>query len=155
RLQEIGVQKYEISNFAKPGFESRHNMTYWSDRPYWGIGLSAHSYDPAAGPFGRRFWNTKDLRKYETEVELADVPGSQSEALQKHEAMTDFCHMFLRTKHGLSIGAAQNKFGKTAEAMRVELDHLQAEQLLEPTEDRLRLTAKGELLSNQVFERLT
>ncbi len=55
-LAKLGLRKYEISNFAKPGYESRHNLAYWNDSAYWGIGLSSHSYNPEG--FGSRFWNT-------------------------------------------------------------------------------------------------
>lgn len=155
-LEKIALHKYEISNFARAGFESRHNLVYWNDQNYWGLGVSAHSYDPTSGPFGERFWNNKDLRTYLGQCEGKNVPVDQRELLQKHEALTDFNHMFLRTRIGLSPAAVRNKFGE-ASADRVQglLRTLEQEGFLDQVGDRFRLTAKGEILSNQVFEKLT
>jgi oxygen-independent coproporphyrinogen-3 oxidase len=63
-LLKAGLIRYEISNFAKPGFESRHNFLYWEDQPYWGIGIGAHSYLPTLGPFGSRFWNPASVKTW-------------------------------------------------------------------------------------------
>lgn len=156
RLQTIGLEKYEISNFAKPGFESKHNLVYWNDQNYWGIGVSAHSYDRNAGPFGERFWNTKDIFQYGRQSASANLPSEQNERLLQHEAMTDFCHMFLRTRTGLERAAARNKFGDAEGGLICsEIENLLAEGLLEEFQSRVRLTPQGELISNQVFERLT
>lgn len=156
QLKSIGIEKYEISNFAKPGFESKHNLVYWNDQSYWGIGVSAHSYDAQAGPFGERFWNTKDIFKYGQQSTSRELPAEQRERLLKHEAMTDFCHMFLRTKSGFSTAALRNKFDAfSADLILTEAESLLREGLLEANGERFRLTSKGELISNQVFERLT
>jgi oxygen-independent coproporphyrinogen-3 oxidase len=156
RLQTIGLEKYEISNFAKPGFESKHNLVYWNDQNYWGIGVSAHSYDRNAGPFGERFWNTKDIFQYGRQSASANLPSEQNERLLQHEAMTDFCHMFLRTRTGLERAAARNKFGAAEGGLICsEIENLLADGLLEEFQSRVRLTPQGELISNQVFERLT
>src|SRR5690606_10170318 len=66
-LFENGYQRYEISNFAKPGFESRHNLLYWQDHEYWGLGLSAHSYSKSS-PWGTRFWNVNNINEYEKQI---------------------------------------------------------------------------------------
>lgn len=156
QLLAIGIEKYEISNFARPGFESRHNLVYWNDRSYWGIGVSAHSYDREAGPFGERFWNTKDIYKYGAQASAQTLSDDQRECLLEHEAMTDYCHMFLRTKAGLSTAALRNKFSEaSAKLILDEIRRLIADGLLEPLNERVRLTERGELISNQVFERLT
>ena len=161
-LAGIDLQKYEISNFARPGFESRHNSTYWADRNYWGIGLSSHSYDRGFGTAGLRFWNPKSLAQYERQVDLAGadfarlLPADQSEALEPHEALTDFCHMFLRTSAGLRVDALRDKFGDRAFTLtRRRLDALVARDLLKFDQSTWRLTARGELISNSVFEDLT
>lgn len=155
QLRSIGLLKYEISNFAKPGKESRHNMAYWQDESYWGIGLSAHSYDRYLGPFGTRFWNTKDLRAYAVQCKQTQLPSRQNETLAEHEAMTDFCHIFLRTRRGLSKAALRNKFGHTANRIEAEIADLLESGLLETHGEHVSLSAKGELISNQVFEKLT
>jgi oxygen-independent coproporphyrinogen-3 oxidase len=156
RLAAMGIYKYEISNFAQPGFESRHNLVYWSDTNFWGLGLSAHSYDRSSGNFGERFWNTKDLRAYGAQSQLSTLPAGQSETLMQNEAMTDFCHMFLRVRRGLSLEAVRNKFGvQLAALIESEILSLVQDGLLEVTDHRFVLTPRGELISNQIFERLT
>jgi len=156
QLSAIGIEKYEISNFAKPGFESQHNLVYWKDQSFWGLGVSAHSYDHLSGPFGERFWNTKDIFKYGEQSTARVLPAEQWEVLLKHEAMTDYCHMFLRTRSGLSEAALRNKFDAvSAQLIAEELTALLSDGLLERFGACVRLTTRGELLSNQVFERLT
>ena len=85
-LREAGIEKYEVSNFAKPGAESRHNTLYWTDQPYWGLGVSSHSYFPresredwaAAAPFGFRFWNPIGLKNYVKQVwPLVEKPSER------------------------------------------------------------------------------
>lgn len=163
RLKELGIFKYEISNFARPGYESRHNQAYWNDSSYWGLGLSSHSYAPHLGEFGARFWNPKALKEYEQQSELKAtdswgelLPASQIEWLQEHEALTDFCHMHLRTLKGLPEAALRHKFkAATLEVLWPRLNELVKNGLLEPCGDRWTLSTRGQLISNKVFEELT
>jgi oxygen-independent coproporphyrinogen-3 oxidase len=156
QLSGVGLDKYEISNFARAGFESQHNLVYWNDQNYWGLGVSAHSYKRDLGPFGERFWNTKDMNKYGEQSVARELPEIQREKLRQHEAMTDFCHMFLRTKAGFTWAALRNRFSQSAAALiETEAKKLVSEGLLEVINEGVRLTSRGELISNQVFERLT
>lgn len=162
RLNQFGLLKYEISNFAQPGFESQHNMSYWDNSPYWGIGLSSHSYAPKVGDFGTRFWNTKSLREYAEQVEKrasywTDVlPGSQMEQLEQHESLTDFCHMHLRMMQGMDFAALRRTFGERVfELVHVRLQELAFSGLIELFDISARLSPSGVLLSNKVFEKLT
>ncbi len=157
-----GLEKYEISNFARPGLESRHNLAYWRDRSYWGLGLSSHSYDQTHGDFGMRFWNSKALPEYgdqciKSGLEFSEVlPATQREALLEHESLTDFCHMFLRTLSGLSEEALRKKFRPEAIAcVLTRLEPLVASELLSAGAGAFCLTPKGQLISNKVFEELT
>ncbi len=161
-LAKMGLQKYEISNFAKPGFESRHNLTYWQDRPYWGLGLSAHSY-LREGVWGTRFWNPKKWEDYISQSQLSfagletladGLPQDQTETLAAHEALTDFCHIFLRTRAGLSLSALRKKFGPGAAVLASRFENLRNKGLLTRRGDNLALSPRGELLSNQVFAEL-
>ena len=160
-LADIGLLKYEISNFAKPGYESRHNMAYWNDSNYWGIGLSSHSYARDAGTFGTRFWNPKSLHQYADQVQLPAeswqvLPEAQREGLLEHESLTDFCHMHLRTDRGLLIDALRNKFAdRTVAQVLPRLEELTRRQLLQTIPNGWNLTAEGQLISNKVFEKLT
>lgn len=161
-LLRIGLRKYEISNFARPGFESRHNQSYWNDNAYWGVGLSSHSYAPTFGDYGLRFWNPKSLKEYGVQVSrLAEdwkqlLPADQWELLHEHEALTDFCHMHLRTMTGLPAAALRQKFTpSTLTQLWPRLERLQKNDLLEHKNDGWSLTISGQLLSNKVFEELT
>jgi oxygen-independent coproporphyrinogen III oxidase len=162
RLAAIGILKYEISNFARPGYESRHNQAYWNDSSYWGIGLSSHSYAANLGPFGARFWNTKNLREYAEQVERAGsswkevLTPSQIEFLEVHEALTDFSHIHLRTVAGLPEAALRNKFKEPVlNALWPRLKKLHEKGLLQVESKIWRLTTQGQLISNKVFEELT
>jgi oxygen-independent coproporphyrinogen-3 oxidase len=68
QLTTAGFEQYEISNFAIPGFESRHNMLYWVDEPYWSLGLSAHSYSKESR-WGTRYWNHNSIGEYQKQIE--------------------------------------------------------------------------------------
>ncbi len=175
KLKSGGLVRYEISNFAKPGSESRHNSLYWNDQPYWGIGLSSHSYLPAAAlsadeaqnaPFGIRFWNRRAMKEYEKEIEAHDAgqtwshllhqPKSQREILLEHQAMTDFLHTSLRPLSGLSQNALRLKFKKTSSDTAVQrLETLESTGWVSKTEHGWALTKQGRLLANRVFEKLT
>ncbi len=160
RLRSIGILKYEISNFSLPGMESRHNQSYWSEQDYWGLGLSAHSYLGVA-PEGIRFWNPKSFDHYTRQVQkrvdlpYQALPADQLEILQLYEALTDYSHMFLRTTRGLSRAALQNRFPDHAYLILQRLEELLEEGLLTQTPLGFCLSPAGQLVSNQVFLRLT
>lgn len=162
-LNKIDLQKYEISNFARSGFESRHNQVYWQDQSYWGLGLSSHSYQREFGAWGLRFWNPKSLKAYGEQVYLQDrasfadlLPADQSECLKEFEALTDFAHIFLRTTQGLASDSMRLKFPKgLSSLLESRLNRLTREKLLHFTEGYWRLTPAGQLISNKVFEELT
>lgn len=111
-LERNGYERYEISNFCKPGFHSRHNCIYWDDSEYLGLGLSSHSY-AKNNTWGVRYWNATSIGKYEEQIKIntgkkysvpwAAIPDNQQEQLKIHQSLTDFCHIFLRTKDGLNV----------------------------------------------------
>ncbi len=162
-LIQIGLNRYEISNFSKPDFESRHNLIYWNDQEYWGIGVSSHSY-LHIGPWGTRFWNSQNLADWFGQISLLNnerwqvptVNSQSSEVLTMNQALTDFFHTSLRKKRGLSKSEFMGKFKRTPEEIaKRQLDKLNAKGLLAKSSDYYFLTAQGVLLSNQVFEELT
>ncbi len=95
RLEEAGLRRYEVSNFARPGHESSHNRLYWSDRPYLGLGPSAHGY----APDGTRWVNVADVRAY---LDALD-PTATSERPSPAEAATDLLISALRGRDGLDL----------------------------------------------------
>ena len=157
-----GLDRYEISNFAKPGFESKHNRLYWTDHAYLGLGTSAHSYFPSSlakdprEKWGRRFWNAPSLALYEKQLDEG-VPETQIERLELHQALTDFCHTSLRLKFGLSENALRLKFGEqVAKSVLKRLEGLIERGLIaKPAQDRFSLSREGRLVANVVFEELT
>lgn len=146
--------QYEISNFSLPGFESKHNLLYWTDHEYWGLGLSAHSYSKKES-WGKRFWNFSTLPSYLNQIKSAEpLTGDQFEVLQKHQSLTDFCHTSLRLSVGLSLIDLESKFGQQAKSfVEKKLIHLHQKNLVKYSDDKGRwsLTPEGIVISNQVF----
>ncbi len=156
RLGGVGYERYEISNYSLPGKESRHNSLHWDDQPYWGVGLSAHSYDPKMGDWGTRFWNPSTIKEYEKQ-NGKPLPPSHSETLTPWESLTDYCHTSLRRLRGLSTVDFQAKFGTSAlQIIEGPLKQMQAEGLVSNQANHVwSLTPEGVVLSNQVFQALT
>jgi oxygen-independent coproporphyrinogen-3 oxidase len=161
-LTANGYHQYEISNFSKPGFESRHNSLYWLDQEWWGLGLSSHSYSKQT-KWGVRYWNTRSIKDYETQIQKneelkspLDLPMQQFENLEKNQALTDFCHTSLRMSSGLNLKKLETKFDATTSALVTQIcEPLLKRKWLETTNDGYRLTQGGIVLSNQVFLDLT
>ncbi len=159
-LLDVGIRRYEISNFAKPGFESKHNLLYWQDENYIGLGLSAHSYLKTLDTWGARFWNPSTIEKYE-ELILSQ-PSDPILALEKMQCLErpdaksslfDYCHTALRLEEGLIEENLHKKFSHslTIDILN-ELKKLKSQDLvIQTTGDRWRLTEKGRHLSNYVF----
>jgi oxygen-independent coproporphyrinogen-3 oxidase len=157
-LEKSGYHRYEISNFSKPGFESRHNLLYWDDEPYWGIGLSSHSYMPW-NDWGTRFWNPRGIEKFveESEKNLLswEVPENH-ENLKRHQSLTDYFHISLRKAEGLDKIKFQKKFdADLTQVAGLEVSKLIKRGLLEETPSHIRLTPQGVVLSNQAFQEFT
>ena len=155
KLTSKNFTRYEISNYARPGKESQHNLLYWQDKPYWGLGLSAHSHSQNT-TWGERFWNASNINIYEQEILSGESKPKdhQIEILEKHQAMTDFCHTSLRIREGLSINDVEKKFGSAAE-IKIIADDLLKRNLLVLNNGSYQLTDSGILISNQIFEKFT
>ena len=134
RLEELGVRRYEISNFARPGFESTHNLKYWRLEPYVGFGADAHSFDGAL-----RWQNVESPVDY---VEQA----SASALTQPANLMEEKFFVGLRLSAG--IRPTPQEWRRFESPIRRFVD----DGLLEATADTLRLTRRGVLLSNEVFQ---
>lgn len=143
-LLQAGFRHYEISNFAIPGYESRHNSGYWYGVPYLGIGAGAHSYDGF-----NRFYNVESLKDY-----LAGAPFVK-ESLTPAERYNEYVYTGLRTESGISISRIQELFGedKLTYCLHNAHRHLQ-NGLLVHEGDLLRLTRLGLFVSNDVMSDL-
>lgn len=165
QLTQKGFQQYEISNFALPGFESRHNMLYWVDEPYWSLGLSSHSYSKESA-WGTRYWNINSINEYQKQILAFDgqefdsptshLPSNQYEILEMHQALTDFCHTSMRLMRGLSVEQLQKKFPQnTSEKVLKILKGLEEKSWIRHDKGHWSLTRDGLVLSNRVFQELT
>jgi oxygen-independent coproporphyrinogen-3 oxidase len=140
RLDAAGIAQYEISNFARSGYESKHNLKYWVREPYFGFGVDASSMLPACADSGAavRFTTTEDLDSFIAAAPLADVQKVDIQEVREEEMF-----LGLRLNRGVTVAA-----GATP-----AIEELLSEGLLERCEDRVRLTARGRLISNEVFAR--
>ncbi len=157
-LEKHGHSRYEISNFSKPGAESKHNMLYWNDDEYWGIGLSSHSY-MHWNEWGTRFWNPRGIDQYvkNTDEDLVSWKKDDlHENLAQNQALTDYSHTSLRKKEGISYEKFLTKFGLSFPTFAEKsIKKMVGRGWAKEDENHLRLTDEGILLSNQVFEEFT
>jgi len=143
-----GYQHYELSNFAKPGRESRHNIDCWRRKPYRGFGLGAHSFDGTA-----RWRNTFDIEKYLAYNDMGEPLREDLEILYQRDAMAEMMFLGLRMTKGVSQQDFLNTFGKTlTDCYGKELDILISRGLLAHSGEMVALTPRGLDLANQVFE---
>jgi len=101
-LEEHGFDPYEISNAAQPGFESKHNMLYWTGKPYLGFGVSAHSFQNTAGKL-KRYWNTKNIPTYIKNINSGKSVVEESEELDNHTHLQERLMTGLRLKKGIDL----------------------------------------------------
>lgn len=147
KLPEAGYQRYEISNYALPGYESKHNLSYWQDVDYLGLGSGAHSYWQ-----GTRYENPIGIDDYISVLEAGRLPATLEEQVDRQAHMEEYCFLGLRTAAGIDKNLFQQKFvvdlftvyGRT-------IEKLVAQDLLQHTARGIALTALGMKYGNQVF----
>ena len=157
RAEAAGWRRYEVSNFARPGSECRHNRVYWSGAPYLGCGAGAHGFAPGDGTpsFGRRWWNLRVPRRYCREVEAGRLPEEGHEALGRDEAIYEALLLGLRTRDGLDLAAFRRRFGISAGALLKEpLSDMLARGLVREAEGRLVVAEDAVILLDSLLERL-
>jgi oxygen-independent coproporphyrinogen III oxidase len=145
-----GLAQYEISNFARPGCESRHNLKYWQRQPYLGFGLDAHSMLRTRAGAALRFAATDDLDAY-----LSGPESARPRVLTRDEELEEAWFLGLRMNEGVSVAALRRGFSAAAvrDCLATVVD-LERESLVSFSGgDRVALTSRGRLLSNDVFER--
>ncbi len=135
-LEKHNYYWYEISNWSKSGFESRHNLNYWKNNNWWGIGPGAHSHIE-----GIRWWNLKLPSQWQKRLEENNSPAKAREYLTSEQKISEEIMLSLRLKTGLS----SNNFSSS------NLDELLENKLIILKDDRIVLTKKGRLLADQVF----
>jgi oxygen-independent coproporphyrinogen-3 oxidase len=133
-----------------PGKECQHNLNYWIDGEYRGFGVGAHSYVK-----GERFWNIESPVEYIQRINAGQSPIIGNERLDGKRKMAEFAMLALRTKLGVDIRKFYTKFHQEFdEVFQLVLPDLFDSGLFEQNNSHVRLTAKGILLSNEVFSRL-
>ena len=147
-LEKAGFEHYEISNFSKPGFESRHNLMYWDNAEYYGIGAGASGYVN-----GVRYKNHGPIRHYLQAVEAGNA-RVQEEVLTLNEKMEEEMFLGLRKKSGVSKKRFEEKFGLSFEDQYgAVVTELTEQGLLVPDKDIVRMTKKGLFLGDTVAEK--
>lgn len=149
-LQAQGWLHYELSNWAaRPESICRHNLTYWLDQPYLGIGAGAHSYVGR-----RRFWNVNQPDVYIQRITVGERPVAGAEQIDAATEMAEMMMLGLRLIEGVSYRRFRQRFGcDLREIYATELDALTRYDLIHVEPERVRLTERGYLLGNEVFER--
>ena len=149
-LRQAGYRQYEISNFARPGFESRHNLKYWLGEEYIGFGPSA-----ASDFAGKRYTNKRDIENYIRGVLKQDAPIlSECETIPARERAGEYVMLRLRTTRGISAEEYEKKYLMPFEPLRAVIEPLAEKGLFTRQSGRWVLTPTGFLMSNQIIVRL-
>ena len=147
-LEKNGFEHYEISNFTKPGFESRHNLMYWDNAEYYGVGAGASGYIA-----GVRYRNQGPIQHYLKAVSEGNARLSE-EDLTKEEMMEEELFLGLRKKSGVSIAKFEERFGISFEERYGQVvAELRQQGLLVPDDEMIRMTKKGLFLGDTVAEK--
>lgn len=143
-----GFQQYEISNFAKPGFKSRHNLTYWNNEQYFGFGAGSHGYIA-----GNRYSNYGPLKKYMQPLEQGEFPIMHEQKVSLVEQMEEELFLGLRKNQGVSLTSFEKKYNNTVlQLFEKEIKGLLDRGLIKIQGEYLKLTDKGRFLGNEVFQ---
>jgi putative oxygen-independent coproporphyrinogen III oxidase len=151
RLHEAGYDHYEISNWALPGFRSRHNLKYWRREPYLGFGAGAHSFD------GRWRWaNAHDPAAYAAAIEQGRLPIEQLEEVTPKQALNEELFLGLRQLEGIDLARLEAQYGSQFNAhfkatIGARIEELRAQGLVERAGTRVRLAPARLAVSNEVF----
>ncbi|MBI1825475.1 MAG: hypothetical protein HYR83_03735 [Planctomycetes bacterium] len=149
-LAAAGFHQYEISNFAKPGCECRHNLLYWRNEPYIGIGPSA-----AGCIHNRRYKNVSDIGGYVRMIGASGLAEIESEAIDRETLIHELVLMQLRLNEGLDLRLFRERTGVDPRELFAEpLGQLSSSGLIEWDDAAIRLTRRGRLLANHVMAEL-
>lgn len=147
-MDKHGYKQYEISNFSRPGYESRHNLTYWNNEYYYGFGAGAHGYVN-----GKRVSNHGPLKKYFESLKSGNLPRLEEHPVTYDEQIEEEMFLGLRKTAGVSISRFMEKFEKNPLSLfDKQLQELTNRQLILVKDDHIQLTRKGRFLGNEVFQ---
>ena len=147
-MEKHNIVQYEISNFAKPGFESKHNLTYWNNNEYYGFGAGAHSYID-----GVRRSNFGPLKKYMDQITETNFPYNNEQEVTKLEQMEEELFLGLRKSEGVSISLFEKKYNDSIfTVFENPIKENLSKRYLEKNGDYIYLTREGKFLGNEVFQ---
>ncbi|WP_407408695.1 radical SAM family heme chaperone HemW [Peribacillus sp.] len=147
-MERHGMQQYEISNFNRLGFESKHNLTYWDNKEYYGIGAGAHGYTG-----GKRVANHGPVKKYITPLLKGELPVLDEHPVPLYEKMEEEMFLGLRKTKGVSLETFKSKFSvEMKEIFGESLEEQMKKGLLTIEDGFVSLTERGKLLGNEVFQ---
>ena len=149
KMKQHGKFQYEVSNFAEPGHESKHNLTYWDNNYYYGFGAGASGYLP-----GKRHINLRPFPAYVKEANASGQPILHIDEVGKKEQIEEEMFLGLRKRTGVNKNVFKQKYNVTIDQIYQEqIQDLIARSWLEETSDYVRMTEKGQLFGNEVFQR--
>jgi oxygen-independent coproporphyrinogen III oxidase len=147
QAERFGYGHYEISNWARPGCESRHNLKYWTGAPYWAFGVSAAGYDGES-----RWSNTRNVHEYLEKIAGGHSPVVSREELDDEDRQSEALFLRLRLKDGIDLQAHRKRFGvSVVDRYRDELERLREAGLIELSGENIVISRKGKVLANEVF----
>jgi oxygen-independent coproporphyrinogen-3 oxidase len=152
-LEVHGYEHYEIANYARTGFRSKHNSGYWKRDGYLGLGAGAHSFLRDNG-YGTRFSNAADLSEYHAALHSGILPHRDRMSLSRADGMAEYLFLGLRMSDGVLFRSFEQEFGSGLKnVFGPEIITLLKQGLMTENNFGIRLTRRGMLLSNQVFQR--
>jgi putative oxygen-independent coproporphyrinogen III oxidase len=152
KLDGAGLKRYEISNYARPGSYSRHNVNYWRLGDYLGLGAGAHSYRRKSdGITGERWSNEKNPAKYMSLINRSCRAVVEREEIGRERAAAEFMFLGLRMTEGISAENFRQRFGKTPLEFYPQVKSWIEEELFQEQSGFVRLTPKGLMLANSIF----
>lgn len=149
QLNAAAIEQYEISNFARTGFESQHNLKYWTRQPYAGFGVDAHSMLPSSDGSAEsvRLATTDDYDRFFA------LPEWSATEVSREQALEESFFLGLRLNRGVDLRRLRDEFGPSVEVFSETINELMTQGLLQRSAEQIQLTSRGRLLSNDVFER--
>ena len=152
KLCAAGLKRYEISNYARPWFQSRHNVNYWRAGDYLGLGAGAHSYKKNPdGVTGKRWSDEKNPGRYMSLVAASNHAVIEREEIDFDKAAGEFMFLGLRMTGGISVDVFHKRFGKSPEDLYPRIEIWKEGGFIKEQDGYLKLSAKGLMLANSIF----
>lgn len=153
-LTANGYEQYEVSNFARPGYRSRHNSNYWNHSDYIGVGPSAHSFCKETPVSGRRWWNVRSIQSYCDALERGTFPEAGGESIDRKKFFTEEIFLGLRSS-GIDLKKLYPLYGEDVfDVKRTELETLERNGLIVRQNNVISLTSAGYAVCDEIAGRL-